>query len=118
MSAILDSAWNFRIQGFGEGMKYYFIVNPGSRTGRGKGIWNSLEDKVKAAGIEYEVFCTKKAGDATEYAKKICEEHPEMKRIIMVGGDGTANESINGLENYGHFELGYVPTGSSNDLAR
>ncbi len=99
-------------------MKYYFIVNPGSRTGKGKGLWNSLEEKVKASGVEYEVFSTQKAGDATEFAKKICEEHPEMKRIIMVGGDGTANESINGLDNYDNFELGYVPTGSSNDLAR
>ena len=99
-------------------MKYYFIVNPGSRTGKGKGLWESLEAKIKASGVEYEVLLTKKAGDATEYAAKICEEHPEMKRIIMVGGDGTANESINGLENYSNFELGYVPTGSSNDLAR
>ncbi len=99
-------------------MKYYFIVNPGSRTGKGKGLWQSLEEKIKASGVEYEVFATEKAGDATEYAAKICAEHPEMKRIVMVGGDGTANESINGLENYSTFELGYVPTGSSNDLAR
>ena len=99
-------------------MKYYFIVNPGSRTGKGKGLWQQLEERIKAGGIEYEVFTTMKGGDATAYAEKICADHPEDKRIIMVGGDGTANEVVNGLSGYEHFELGYVPTGSSNDLAR
>ena len=99
-------------------MKYYFIVNPGSRTGKGKGLWQQLEERIKAGGIEYEVYKTMKGGDATEYAKAICAEHPEEKRIIMVGGDGTANEIVNGLSGYENFELGYVPTGSSNDLAR
>ena len=99
-------------------MKYYFIVNPGSRTGKGKGLWQQIEARIKAGGIEYEVHTTMKGGDATEFAKKICAEHPEEKRIIMVGGDGTANEIVNGLSGYDSFELGYVPTGSSNDLAR
>ncbi|MBR5967846.1 MAG: hypothetical protein IK001_04540 [Lachnospiraceae bacterium] len=99
-------------------MKYYFIVNPGSRTGKGRGLWQQLEARIKAGGIEYEVHTTMKGGDATEFAKKICAEHPEEKRIIMVGGDGTANEIVNGLSGYDSFELGYVPTGSSNDLAR
>jgi YegS/Rv2252/BmrU family lipid kinase len=102
----------------GEGMKYYFIVNPGSRTGKGMGLWQQLEERIKAGNIEYEVFKTAKGGDATEFAKRICAEHPEQKRIIMVGGDGTANEIVNGLSGYENFELGYVPTGSSNDLAR
>ncbi len=99
-------------------MKYYFIVNPGSRTGKGQGLWQQLEERIKAGNVEYEVFKTLKGGDATEFAKKICAEHPEQKRIIMVGGDGTANEIVNGLSGYENFELGYVPTGSSNDLAR
>ena len=99
-------------------MKYYFIVNPGSRTGKGMGLWRQLEERIKAGNIEYEVFKTEKGGDATEFAKSICAEHPEQKRIIMVGGDGTANEIVNGLSGYENIELGYVPTGSSNDLAR
>jgi len=99
-------------------MKYYFIVNPGSRTGKGQGLWDKLEAKIKEKGIGYEVLATAKGGDATEYAERICREHPEQKRIVMVGGDGTANEIVNGLSGYDSFELGYVPTGSSNDLAR
>lgn len=99
-------------------MKYYFIANPGSRTGHGQELWNSLEEKIKASGIEYEAFLTKGEGDATRIAEKICAEHPEMKRIVISGGDGTANEAVNGLSDYSNIILGYIPTGSSNDLAR
>lgn len=99
-------------------MKYYFIVNPGSRTGNGRELWNKLEEKIKKSGIEYEVFFTEKDKGATEIAKSICSQHPEMKRIVMAGGDGTANEVVNGLEGYSNIILGYIPTGSSNDLAR
>lgn len=97
---------------------YYFIVNPGSRTGKGSMLWAELEEKLLRSRIKYEVFFTKGSGDATRLAEQICTEHPEMKRIVIVGGDGTANEAINGLSGYNRFILGYVPTGSGNDLAR
>ena len=38
--------------------------------------------------------------------------------IIAVGGDGTVNEILNGLSFDGPVTLGYIPTGSGNDLAR
>lgn len=99
-------------------MVYYFIVNPGSRTGHGQALWNELQEKLDRSKIEYEAYFTKGHGDATEIAKQICAEHPEMKRIVIVGGDGTANQAVNGLSNYSKIILGYIPTGSSNDLAR
>ncbi len=99
-------------------MKYYFIVNPGSRTGHGRELWDSLEEKIIERKIDYEVFFTEGEGDATKLAQKVCREHPEMKRVVIAGGDGTANEAVNGLENYDSIILGYIPTGSSNDLAR
>ncbi|MCQ2497071.1 MAG: diacylglycerol kinase family lipid kinase [Lachnospiraceae bacterium] len=97
---------------------YYFIVNPGSKTGKGSRLWAGIEDKLKSSKIDYNAFFTKESGDATKLAAFICNKHPEMKRIVVVGGDGTANEAINGLSDYDSFILGYVPTGSGNDLAR
>ncbi len=97
---------------------YHFIVNPGARTGKGKQLWDELESVIKEKKTEYTVYFTDHAGHATEIAEKICSEHPENKRIVIVGGDGTANEAINGLSGYDSIVLGYIPTGSSNDLAR
>lgn len=99
-------------------MKTYFIVNPGSRTGHGQALWEQLEEQIKAAGIEYEAFFTAGEGDATRIAESICREHPELKRVVICGGDGTANEAVNGLSDYANVIMGYIPTGSSNDLAR
>ena len=40
--------------------------------------------------------------------------------MVVVGGDGTVNEVVNGLVKtvYTHITLGYIPTGSGNDFAR
>ena len=42
----------------------------------------------------------------------------ESVKIIVLGGDGTFNEVINGARDYEKLVLGYIPTGSGNDLAR
>jgi YegS/Rv2252/BmrU family lipid kinase len=57
-------------------------------------------------------------GHATELASKICSEYSGIKNIIVIGGDGTINEVINGIRDFKEVLLGYIPSGSSNDLAR
>ena len=97
---------------------YHFIVNPGSQTGKAKTLWKDLEERLIEAGIDHKVYFTTKNNNAEKIAKTICHRHPEMKRIVVAGGDGTLNEAINGLTDYSSFILGYIPTGSSNDTAR
>jgi len=103
---------------FKEHEMYYFIVNPGSQTGKAKNLWSSLEEKLKESGKEYKVFFTTPQKNAEVIARRICDTDPDMKRIIIAGGDGTINEAINGLYDYDSFILGCIPMGSSNDLAR
>ncbi len=38
--------------------------------------------------------------------------------LIVLGGDGTVNEALQGISDFDMVNLGYIPTGSSNDLAR
>lgn len=97
---------------------YYFIVNPGSRTGKAKNLWKDLENRLKLSKIDYKVCFTTILNNAEKKAHQICEEHPEMKRIVIAGGDGTVNEAVNGLFDYDSFILGIIPMGSSNDFAR
>lgn len=97
---------------------YYFIINPHSKTGHAKELWNILKQFLDEHQLQYEAYFTKRIGHATEIAKKICTTITGTKQIIIVGGDGTANEVINGLNNYSEVLLGYIPLGSSNDLAR
>ncbi|MDO4345349.1 MAG: diacylglycerol kinase family lipid kinase [Eubacteriales bacterium] len=96
---------------------YCFIVNPKSCSGKGLKIWGSVAKELQENQVEYKVFFTEHRGHACELAKKASTEYLPCT-IVAVGGDGTANEVINGLCNYDSIQFGYIPTGSGNDLAR
>lgn len=91
------------------------IVNPVS--GRGvlrQKLWKILEI-FSAEDITVNVIFTKSQGDATELAKN-CPD--DIETVICAGGDGTLNEVIHGLmENPTPHKLGYIPVGTTNDLA-
>lgn len=97
---------------------YYFIVNPNARQGAGGKIWRRLEHKLIQNGVEYTAFLTTRKQDAKAIAEQLTEHCKEAKIIIAVGGDGTVNEILNGLSFDGQITLGYIPTGSGNNLAR
>ncbi|WP_026651691.1 diacylglycerol/lipid kinase family protein [Butyrivibrio proteoclasticus] len=101
---------------------YYCIVNPSARSGKGKEIWDKLESKFKEKNLEYKAAMTNGPGHATTLAKKLCTEINDEKKLpiklIVMGGDGTLNEAINGITDFDKFLLGYIPIGSSNDFAR
>ena len=97
---------------------YHFIINPHSKTGRAREYWLELKQILEENSIEYKSYFTKGRNDATKIASDLCNTVEGIKKIIIVGGDGTANEVINGLGNYKDVLLGYIPLGSSNDLAR
>lgn len=97
---------------------YHFIINPHSKTGKAKELWLGLRQRLEKEQINYQEYFTTSRGHATQLAKEICTKEEGPKTIIIVGGDGTANEVINGIESYQDVLLGYIPMGSSNDLAR
>lgn len=97
---------------------YYFIVNPNARRGLGRKVWEKLERRLVHAGVEYKVCMTEKPGDARTFAEELTGESKDPCIIVAVGGDGTVNEVLDGLSFAGQVTLGYIPTGSGNDLAR
>lgn len=97
---------------------YHFIVNPKSRTGKGYAIWTIVKRELDNLEITYTFHLTKYKFHATEIAKELCEQYPGIKTIVILGGDGTVNEVINGITSCDEVILGYIPSGSSNDLAR
>ena len=96
---------------------YDFIVNPLSRSGQGHSIWKTVETELKKENITYEVHFTAHRRHATSIAEEITKDGKEHT-LIVLGGDGTINEVINGIKYLDKCTLGYVPTGSSNDFSR
>ncbi|MGL6199990.1 MAG: diacylglycerol/lipid kinase family protein [Lachnospiraceae bacterium] len=96
---------------------YTFIVNPNSRSGRGKAVWDLVEPILKERGVDYEVHFTKYQKHATAIVRELTAD-AEPHTLIVLGGDGTVNEVINGIRHYDKITLGYIPAGSSNDFSR
>lgn len=96
---------------------YEIIVNQTSRTGRGEKIWKEVEKTLKKENVSCCIHITQYEGHAAELARKISEKEGEIN-LIVLGGDGTMNEVINGITDFSKIHLGIIPTGSGNDLAR
>jgi len=102
-------------------MSFCFIVNPAAGGGFVGSRWPALRDKLLAAGIEHDYHLTDYRGHGVELAQRAFESG--SRNFVAVGGDGTANEVLNGLLNaYGSesedLYLGAVPWGTGNDWAR
>tara|TARA_B110000263_G_scaffold237193_1_gene237255 strand:- start:67 stop:930 length:864 start_codon:yes stop_codon:yes gene_type:complete len=91
-------------------MKIRFIINPISGTGKQKGIENYIAKHLD----NYEIFYTKKAGDACQLSKEAVVDN--IDAVIAVGGDGTINECLTGLVDT-NTALGVIPCGSGNGFA-
>lgn len=97
---------------------YHFIVNLNSRTGKARKIWEDLRKELDRREVMYALHETKYAGHAIEISRRLVRNAQETVKIVVLGGDGTFNEVINGARDYEKLEIGYIPTGSGNDLAR
>lgn len=97
---------------------YHFIINPKSSSGKGIRYWLTVKNELDRQKIDYTAELTQQEGHAIELARRICLQNKGIKNIVVLGGDGTLNEVINGIDNYDEVLLGYIPSGSSNDLAR
>ncbi len=99
---------------------YHVIVNPTSRSGRGKRIWQKqIEPSLQREKIPYRVYFSQKAGDISKIARELALQAAGAPlSLLLLGGDGTVNELVQELPPGSDVTLGYIPTGSSNDLAR
>lgn len=98
---------------------YYIIINPASGSGQGLKIWkNQIAPMLRSQNIPFQPFFTERKGDAARIAGDIARQAAGALSLIILGGDGTVNEALQGPEDTSPITLGYIPTGSSNDLAR
>lgn len=98
-------------------MKYEFIVNPNARSGLGGRRWKEAEAILKRRNIEYQAYLTRYQLHASRIAAELTADGREHTLVIL-GGDGTVNEVLNGIRDLQKVTLGYIPIGSSNDFAR
>ena len=83
-------------------------------------LWNLLRDR----NIPYEYRVTRFATHAIELARELVEDY-HCDEILVIGGDGTLSETLNGLmranipaEQRQKLKLGLMPRGTGNDWGR
>jgi diacylglycerol kinase (ATP) len=97
------------------------IVNPAAGFGRAAKLIGPAMDRLRAAGVKFDVAETRRAGHATEIAREAYQQG--YRRFIAVGGDGTSFETVNGLFPEAYEDgvkptLGFLPLGTGNSFLR
>jgi diacylglycerol kinase (ATP) len=101
----------------------FLIYNPASGRRRAKRTQDIAQvvEVLRAAGVETEICATTHAGSAIQQVQEACGRG--FDTVVACGGDGTANEALNGImraraeRTSVDVALGLVPLGSGNLLA-
>ncbi len=78
-------------------MQHYFvIINPTSSRGAGGCLAARAEELLRGHGLQFDRAFTERPWHAAELAQQVAAAG-QYDAIVAVGGDGTANEVLNGL---------------------
>jgi YegS/Rv2252/BmrU family lipid kinase len=82
-------------------------------------VAGAVQDRLRSHGLDFEMVTTSGPGDAVRLARDAAGAG--FSTLVSVGGDGTANEVLNGLMQAGSapedVALGVLPIGTGNDFA-
>jgi YegS/Rv2252/BmrU family lipid kinase len=96
-----------------------FLVNPASANGSTGRRWPELARRAAASGLDGEALLSERPGHLAELAAAAAAGG--ATEIIVVGGDGSVHEVVDGLaraEACEHVELAMIPFGTGRDFAR
>ena len=97
------------------------IVNPNAGKRKGEKDWKQISAWFVKYDIPFKSVFTEHRDHACKLAIKYIEAG--YKHIVVVGGDGTFNEVVNGIFKQTRYDpldiyLGIIPVGTGNDWAR
>ncbi len=100
-------------------MRHVFILNPAA--GKSSSVL-TIKEQVEAyfaahPDLTYTIHVTDSAGAASDLARRECEVGDAV-RLYACGGDGTLQETANGIPAGSEAELTVIPCGSGNDYVR
>lgn len=80
--------------------------------------WKEISDYIDSKQVKYDVYFTKSQNDAIVNVPRLI--HEGYRNFVVVGGDGTTNEVINGIFSqtevpYSEICMGSISMGTGND---
>ncbi len=96
-------------------MKCVYVYNPKSGKQNNPQIREYVLSKLREKFDIVDCMPTRKRGDAGLFARQACGVYDVF---VVSGGDGTVNEVVNAIAYVpDRPKIGYIPTGTTNDLA-
>lgn len=100
--------------------RHKLIVNPTAGSGAATKLIPAIKNNLKEYDLDFDVVFTEHPWHAAELTQIAISEGYEV--VVAVGGDGTANEVINGLmlarqSGIGTATLGTISIGNGNDFS-
>ncbi len=97
---------------------YHFILNPAASSGKGMQIWKNIEPILQEEKVDYKSHVFKSSSDTSEFIKNMTAPGKDPCHFVILGGDGTINTVLNGIDDFSNTKLSCIRTGSGNDFAR
>lgn len=104
-----------------EKSEWLIVVNPNAGVGKGAKDWKIISRLLDKQGFKYRSLFTK----SRLHAMQLVEDYiiRGFRKIVVVGGDGTMNEAVNGLFNQQavpttDITMGMISVGTGNDWVR
>ncbi|MEP6896187.1 MAG: acylglycerol kinase family protein, partial [Chloroflexota bacterium] len=101
-------------------MKIKVLLNPYSNRWNSQKRWPEAESALRAAGVGFDLSISEHADHLVELAAEAVKQG--FTTLIVVGGDGSIGEVINGAarswdeKSSFPITIGIIPLGTANDL--
>ncbi|MBK6815710.1 MAG: diacylglycerol kinase family lipid kinase [Saprospiraceae bacterium] len=101
-------------------LKWFTIINPLSGGGKATKLWKKLKPLIESSGVNIEFAETKFHKHAVELVQAALQAGG--RHILIIGGDGSANEVVNGIMQYAdrpeEITVAMISVGTGNDWVR
>ncbi len=98
-------------------MIYRIVLNPAGASGGAGKICDELIAEFERCGAEFELYCSAPGRGIEEICRSLTSRG-EDTALVVIGGDGSLNEAVNGIADFEHTALGFIPCGTGNDMQR
>jgi len=96
---------------------FHIIYNPTSGMRKTSKAAEFVRNELEKAGREATFHPTMGKGHCTDIVRELTSSE-EHVNIIIIGGDGTFSEALNGVADFDKVTFGLIPCGTGNDFAR
>lgn len=96
--------------------KIMVIINPTAGAGDSKTLLPVINEKFEQHDLDFDIKVSSRVGDITEIVRE--SEKENYNEILIVGGDGSVLEAINGIEKFEETSIGIIPCGTGNDFCK